>query len=500
MKWFPDSLLKTEEEPVKEVPTHWSSWLRTLFPNSVKSSFSSRHKEFWKWVWSLKKNERPHPFIMLWPRKGAKSTNAELAVIAIGAKGLRRYAWYCSETQEQADKHLETMMLIIEKSNIGDYYPGFSDPQVGKHGSFKGWRRNRMWTKTDFIVDAIGLDTARRGARVAEDRVGLFVADDIDGIHDTLVTTQKKIDTFTKTLLPAGSDDMITIFAQNLVHPESIATRLSDGRADFLSDAIISGPHVAIKELAYESKVDDQNRKRFFITAGIPTWTGQDLEACQKYIDTEGLTSFLGECQHEVEKVGGMYAHIDFRHCQFNEVPELVDGCVWVDPAVTSTDKSDRMGIQADGISEDDIIYRFFSWEEITTPLDALKKAILKAIELKFDRVGVETDQGGDLWEDEFERAWDELVSDNDYPNITKDVFMPEFVEDKAGAGHGPKVHRGQLMLADYEKGMIVHVIGTHITLEKALRRFPDKPLDLSDAAYWSWDDLRNGGIATGMG
>lgn len=61
----------------------------------------------------------------------------------------------------------------------------------------------------------------------------------------------------------------------------------------------------------------------------------------------------------------------------------------------------------------------------------------------------------------------------------------------KAGSGHGSKVHRASQMLTGYERGQVVHVLGTHETLEKALRRFPkSKPFDLTDAAYWAWYDL----------
>jgi len=58
-------------------------------------------------------------------------------------------------------------------------------------------------------------------------------------------------------------------------------------------------------------------------------------------------------------------------------------------------------------------------------------------------------------------------------------------------------------MLTDYEHGTIVHVLGTHATLERGLRRFPlRKPFDLVDAAYWSWRDLRDmgSGMAENVG
>ena len=50
---------------------------------------------------------------------------------------------------------------------------------------------------------------------------------------------------------------------------------------------------------------------------------------------------------------------------------------------------------------------------------------------------------------------------------------------------------------AAYERDTVRHVRGTHAVLEKALHRFlVKKPYDLTDAAYWAWDDLANGGSA----
>jgi len=74
---------------------------------------------------------------------------------------------------------------------------------------------------------------------------------------------------------------------------------------------------------------------------------------------------------------------------------------------------------------------------------------------------------------------------------IKEGTPIPKFDDDKAGAGYGSKIERGSRMLGDYEIGKIVHVRGTHAVLERSLRRFPNKPLDLADGAFWSWNDLR---------
>jgi hypothetical protein len=106
--------------------------------------------------------------------------------------------------------------------------------------------------------------------------------------------------------------------------------------------------------------------------------------------------------------------------------------------------------------------------------------------------VGVETDQGGDTWSSVYREAC-QVVRDEDGYNGT----FPRFRWQKAGAGHGSKTHRSQQMLADYERpGRIVHVEGYHLVLEAALKRFPGtKPLDLADAAFWSWKALRGASV-----
>jgi hypothetical protein len=486
-----------QQVAVKEAPEYWKDWLTTIFPAHFTKEFGDHHIEFWEWVDAIRPGIRPAPFISIWARGGGKSTDVEASVVYIGHKRARKYAWYIRETQDQADKSVENIGAMLESYRLADYDPLLADRAVGKYGKPRAWRRNRLRTASGLTVDAMGLDTALRGAKVEEARPDLIIFDDIDGLNDTAATTHKKEGIITQSILPAEAFDLAVMVVQNLIIEDGIVSRLAkpvnkDG-ADYLIDRIISGPHPAIEGLTYE-----QNKMgKFIITGGAPVWEGQNLETAQDQINTWGLTAFLREAQHEVDTKGGMYDHIEFRYCERHEVPDLVRTTVWVDPAVTSTDKSDNMGIQADGIAEDGIIYRLFSWESITSPEDALRRAILKAIELGSLVVGVETDQGGDTWMSVFARAIERIKKefDEEQKDIPEDereeIFYPGFAYDKAGAGHGNKVHRGQQMLVDYENGMIVHVRGTHGLLGKALGRFPNKPLDLADAAYWSWADLR---------
>jgi hypothetical protein len=467
------------------VGASYDDWLHTLFPGG--KPLAAHHHDFWAHVWTIEAEAAAPAFVVIWPRGGAKSTNLERSVVALGARQRRRYVLYISGTQRQADKHVQSIAGMLERRRIGAAYPELGARAVGKYGHSKGWRGNRLRTASGLTVDALGLDSALRGAKVDEDRPDLIVLDDIDDKFDTPAATQKKIDIVTNSILPSGAPEAIVLAGQNLIHPNSIFAQLADNRAGFLLDRIVSGPHPALRDFQYTFVPGAPGKpQQYRITEGEPTWVGQDIATCQRFINTWGLTAFLNECQHAVEApAGGMYDHIVFQRITRDDLPALVRVVVWCDPAVTATDNSDHNGIQVDGIDAHERIYRLWSWEQRSTPVETLRRALRKAVEWKAEHVGVETDQGGDTWESVYNEAWRTLLADGSIDAATP---RPRFRSAKAGAGHGGKTERQMRVLADYETAKIWHLVGTHDTLERALRRFPkSKPLDLADAGYWSW-------------
>src|SRR5690348_16823592 len=123
--------IKTEEPaPVDhETPAEidWDrcepeEWLREMFPSFVRD-FAPHHNELWEWVWRIRKDESIEAYIAIWPRGGAKSTSAELACVALGAKKARRYGLYISMTQAQADDHVQNIASMLESEAIADRHP-----------------------------------------------------------------------------------------------------------------------------------------------------------------------------------------------------------------------------------------------------------------------------------------------------------------------------------------------------------------------------------------
>jgi hypothetical protein len=291
------------------------AWLRELFPTYVPHPFAERHIAFWDWVWAIEAGVATDPFVGIWPRGGAKSTSAELAVPALGCRGKRKYVVYVRQTQEKADDSVQNIATMLESPSVQTYYPAHADRLVGKYGTVRAWRRNRLRTRGGLTVDAFGLDVGLRGAKIDEDRPDLIILDDIDDKLDTPATTGKKITIITTSILPAMAEGGTTLAIQNLIIPDGVFTRMVDGRADYLARRIVSGPHPAVENLRTEKRVDVQSGATIHvITGGTPTWAGQTLATCQRQIELWGLAAFKKEAQHEVtDRAEGLVLRFDRR-------------------------------------------------------------------------------------------------------------------------------------------------------------------------------------------
>jgi hypothetical protein len=297
-----------------------AAWLRALFPAYVSYPFAPRHDDLWAWAWAIQKGVDSLPFVGCWGRGGAKSTSAELVTVRWGAVRARRYGWYLCNTQDQADDHVSTIATLMETQAIADHYPHLGERMLGKYGNSKGWRRNRLRCSDGFTVDALGLDSARRGGKIDEQRPDFIIIDDVDDAEDGEAITAKKIRLITKKILPALTHDAAILFIQNKVSDDSMMAQVIEGRAEFLGGAIISGPYPAIDNLEYIGSGKDAR-----IVAGVATWEGQSIEACQSFIRKWGLDAFLSECQHKsVGQVGRYLSSIGlWDACEDKTLPEL---------------------------------------------------------------------------------------------------------------------------------------------------------------------------------
>ena len=293
----------------------WRDWLGERFPETTSAPFAPRHENLWEWFDALTPGVKPRPRVEVWPRGGAKSSSGELGCTRVGAKLTRRFVLYVCETQDQADKHVQAVAEHFESLGVGR--------AVNPFGSSKGWRKNQIRTANGFNVAGIGMDTATRGIRLGKFRPDLIIFDDIDGRLDTAATIKKKIAIITQSLLPAGSSDCAVLFLQNLIHASSIVSKLVDGTADFLHNREVPCVEPAVIGLKYVAEPQEDGSLYYRITAGVPTWEGQNLATCEAQINEWGVNAFLREAQQMVADGGGVFHAERIRVVGANELPAL---------------------------------------------------------------------------------------------------------------------------------------------------------------------------------
>ena len=285
----------------------WAQWLVSHYPEYFISSdgrvhFSAFHQEFWEWVFAINQT-RPQPFIGIVFRFGGKSTNVEAAVTYLGAESIRKYCLYVSGTQTQADDHVSSIGGMLRSPAMTAAYPLMGEKMVNQFNQSMGWRVNRLRTAHGFTVDAVGLDKAMRGAKLGNQRPDIIAFDDIDATHDSARTVEKKIETLTRSIFPAGAKNVVLLGVQNLVQHGGIFAKLSRGEVDFMADKNLSGPWAAVDGATW--KTDSEGVTE--LTGGNPTWTGMDLDANQNIIDDIGLKAWRVECQHETDQAAGVF-------------------------------------------------------------------------------------------------------------------------------------------------------------------------------------------------
>jgi hypothetical protein len=307
-----------------EIEKDYTRWLQLYYPRAVSKPMAFYHHELWQWTWLIELDQSHaeyDAFFGIWPRRCGKTTSGQLAIAAVGALKKRHYGWLLSRTQAQANQKLLTIRQAIGRmgSEYITAYPHMAKART-EDGQNLGWNTTRLICSdsrgSDFIVEAIGFDMAVRGANIDFQRPDFIMPDDVDSLHDSIHVTEKNIETFTKSILPAGTNDKVVLGLQNLIHRDSIFSQVADGRAKFLMNRFVSGPYPAIEgEFKYEER-ETLRGPRYFILSGNATWPeGFGLEACEKELNDSGPAAFESECQHNVTHV-----HEDSTFREFNPV------------------------------------------------------------------------------------------------------------------------------------------------------------------------------------
>ncbi|NEQ52941.1 MAG: DNA-packaging protein [Leptolyngbya sp. SIO3F4] len=362
-------------------------FLQRRLPN-VLIPTGQRHLALWHWASQIDADKPIQSRVEIWARGGAKSTIAEQLCAYLACALTRRFVLYVCGTQDQADMHVQAIAALLEQMNI--------PRALNRYQASIAWTAERLQTANGFGVLGVGLNSRVRGARMEQFRPDLIILDDVDGEHDSVKSTQKKLATISKAILAAGATYATGLFVQNKIHRDSAIAQVADGRAGILMGASVT-EEPAVRNLEYEQYYDKTDEKiRYRVTGGEPTWEqGQDLATAEKQINDWGLSAFLQESQHEDRPDGGLWnMERDIDSYRVTSAPVLVRIVIGVDPSGSTTTEA---GIVAVGKTVDKHYYVLSDDSLSGTPNQWFSAAIARYHSLRANTLAVERNYGGDM-------------------------------------------------------------------------------------------------------
>ncbi len=295
----------------------FEKWLMALGPHTFTGEFSDFHKDIWDWYWPTTLRQRAGKaidleditYLAIWGRGLGKSSNSEWLAIAEGALVGKGFVLFVCGTAEQAEAHVEAIRDRLEtEGDLSRLYPGMGKPTaakggkggfVGEHRQY-GWRQDYLMTSNGWAIRPVGLDKAIRGWKRGDARVSMIIFDDIDDDDDSPEVIMKKERRISKKILPMGTARTKVVFAQNLIHSNSVLNRIHTRQTDILALRRGDVPIKAFDEIEIEHQQTPKG-PRWKIVKGVPTWPHIDMAECQSFLDRSGKDAFLAEYQHNFE-------------------------------------------------------------------------------------------------------------------------------------------------------------------------------------------------------
>ena len=383
----------------KPTDNDYVSWLAGSFGSVMTKPLAPRHHELWKWFTSLELGRAGTDYVHNAPRGGGKSAHLELGVVYVGVKGTRKLALYVSRTQDQSNKHIQSIRKHLESLGV--------QPLLSNYGGTNtAWRVDMLRCANGFTALGIGIDTTVRGLRIEDIRPDIICLDDIDSKDDSKGEVAVKIRTLTDSILPSGSDACVTVFGQNIIHDNSIMAQVLSVTPPFITTRVVGCNEPAVLDMVTEEVAMPDGTFRVRIVSGTPSWVGQSLETCNRWIEIIGVRAFLREMQHHVkgEDPDALFnrAVIERSRLAISQVPKTTAFrriAVGIDIAVSTSLQSDTTAIVVGGVTHDNQFYIFLAVDGHWKPAIWAKKALDYYKQFGAARIAAEKNQGGNMIE-----------------------------------------------------------------------------------------------------
>ena len=190
---------------------------------------------FLGWLWNLKPFQLPETsaFIGAWPSDRSLfdvPTIAEMAIVALGATGRRKFCLCVSQTKERAQERLGNIKSILEDSHrLAENYPAIVEPARWRNGRARSWNKESLQCDSGFIVKGAGLRQATHTSNIGGQRPDLIV---FENIRVTSGNANKIGRQLGSALAGTGPNSGIVVLND---------ARTEHGLADALADGLLPG-------------------------------------------------------------------------------------------------------------------------------------------------------------------------------------------------------------------------------------------------------------------
>ncbi|MFC5947065.1 hypothetical protein ACFQH9_02080 [Pseudonocardia lutea] len=325
------------------------------------------------------------------PRESGKSTWFFLILPTwAAAHGHRMFAAAFADASEQAERHLKTFKAELDQNELlRRDYPDLCSPLKRRSGQTAADTQNMYQSKSGFVFGAKGCDASALGMKVGPRRPDLIILDDIEpgGGSYSAGQKEKRLKTVVDDIFPMNIRAQVVIVG-TVTMPGSIIHDLvkhgagEDDAPEWPRDENIRVHH-------YKALIEDPEPRSLW----PEKWS---LEYLLKRRHTR---SFRKNLQNDPMAADGQYwTDDDFI---IGQVPGLTAQMISIDPAVTSTAKSDYTGIAVIGYNKSlgRCVVRG-AWQVKVQPGRELRDKV-QEIAARFPGTAgilVETNQGGAAW------------------------------------------------------------------------------------------------------
>lgn len=282
----------------------WQFWLRYFFPQSFSRPFTKYQGEFWEWGWEIEPDTYYRPRVECEPRGVGKSTNLQALIVCLMARRRRNFPGYVSRDASRSTQHFNAIKRKLETPKLLEVYPHLMPRVATIRGATEQWSAEAIITAAGQTVVPVSLLGSKRGFKSKDDlRFDLIGLDDIDDLKESPELRSKILELVKSDIIAAGNDTTLVIWAQNLIHRDSLCAQTLDHRADMLSDRIFCGPYPMMKWYDAEKTELEDGARQWKIIAGETFDPAIPIEYAERLLNKFGKKTFDRECDQKVHLV-----------------------------------------------------------------------------------------------------------------------------------------------------------------------------------------------------